>query len=102
MSDSLSDRSAVGANGSGKSNFFSGEPCIGSVQLTAIPKAGSAGMRLLQDSVLTSLMNDAAIRFVISDMSAPGPEERQKLLHVCTDFPAVLVKHKLLHALATL
>ncbi|KAK9866710.1 hypothetical protein WJX84_008069 [Apatococcus fuscideae] len=35
----------VGANGSGKSNFFS------------------------------------AIRFVISDMSAPGPEERQKLLH---------------------
>ncbi len=63
----------VGANGSGKSNFFHG----GS-------RAHACGSHAVGRQRQTLIMFPAAIRFVLNDVNSMRVEERQQLLHVRT------------------
>lgn len=65
---------AVGANGSGKSNFFHGKTAL-----------NWPGMSTAMSSVMAVnlCLSDAAVRFVLNDIfSGLRADDRQKLLHV--------------------
>ncbi len=77
---------AVGANGSGKTNFFSGKEFGTKLALAPLRAAQFASVKAFANLHFFFTYNNflfAAIRFVLSDIfTTLTATERQKLLHV--------------------